>query len=127
MRITLLSAGILLCLLAAGCRGKTGMETTVALIEKLGGKVQTDDRRPDKPIATVDLRDTPVTDQQLPALKELPDLKILVLDGTKISDAGIDALTECKGLERVFLRNTRVTPAGIERLKKAFPGADIAN
>jgi hypothetical protein len=127
MKMTHLAAWIIGSLLIAGCRGKTGPEATLELIQKLGGSYKTDDRLADKPVVTVDLRDTPVADNQLEALRELPQLKILVLDGTKISDAGIDALTDCKGLERVFLRMTRVTPAGIERLKKAFPNADISN
>ena len=56
----------------------------------------------DEPVVKVDLRDTAIADNQLTTLKELPQLKILVLDGTKVSDAGIEALTECNGLERVL-------------------------
>jgi hypothetical protein len=125
MKTTCLAGWILVCLLIAGCRGKSGREATLELIQKLGGSYKTDDRLPDKPVATVDLRDTAVADDQLATLKELPQLKILVLDGTKVSDAGIESLKECSELQRVFLRMTRVSPAGIDGLRKALPKAEI--
>ena len=114
-------------LVAGGCRGKSGAEAALELITKLGGSFKTDDRFPDKPVVTVDLRDTAIADDQLQCLKELPQLKVLVLDGTKVSDSGIESLKECSQLQRLFLRMTRVTPAGIEDLRRAFPKAEIAN
>src|ERR1700688_2892642 len=125
MKTTHFTAWFIGCLLIAGCRGKTGPEATLELIQKLGGSYKTDDRLPDKPVVTVDLRDTAVADNQLSSLRELPKLQILVLDGTKVSDAGIEALKECGELQRVFLRMTRVSPAGVEGLRKALPKAEI--
>ena len=127
MKISHLAGWCLVCLLLAGCRGKTGQEATLALIHKLGGSYKTDDRLDEHPVVTVDLRDTAIADNQLAGLKELPQLQILVLDGTKVSDVGIETLKECSQLERVFLRGTRVTPAGVEALRKALPKAEIAN
>ncbi len=72
MRISRFAGWCLVCLLLAGCRGKTGQEATLELIHKLGGSYKTDDRLDDNPVVTVDLRDTAVADNQLAALKELP-------------------------------------------------------
>jgi hypothetical protein len=112
-------------LLMAGCRGKGPVEGAVDMVKQLGGKVEIDANLPNKPVVTVDLRDTAVTDADLERLQALPHLQILALDGTGISDAGLESLKQCSRLERLFLRNTRATPEGIKDLQKTLPKADI--
>ena len=58
-------------------------------IEKLGGSVRLDEKRPGKPVVRVDLNDTEVTDAGLVHLKELANLEQLFLGGRNITDAGL--------------------------------------
>ena len=67
----------------------------IAAIKKLGGRVKVDDEKPGKPVISVDLRRTKVTDAGLVHLKGLTELRGLFLYYTNVTDAG---LVHLKGL-----------------------------
>jgi hypothetical protein len=112
-------------LFLAGCKGEH--KDPIQVIQKLGGKFDTKDNDPKKPVVMVDLRNTAVVDEQLQCLKELPELQILILDSTAITDAGLESIKSCTQLQRIFLRNTRITAAAVDDLRKTFPKAEIKN
>ena len=60
----------------------------IAAIKKPGGKVKFDETKPGKPVISVDLHNTQVTDAGLVDLKGLTKLQTLFLNSTKVSDAG---------------------------------------
>src|SRR5208282_545060 len=93
-KATFLVVVLLAGLPAAGCHRTGRSEAAVEVIQKLGGKMQTDDALPDKPVVMVDLRNTAVSDDQLKCLKQLPELRVLVLDGTEVGDGGLEALKQ---------------------------------
>ena len=47
-------------------RATTSKDRVIAEVERLGGKVDLDEMRPDKPIVKIDLHSTQVTDADLP-------------------------------------------------------------
>lgn len=73
----------------------------VAFVEKLGGKVERDDKVKGKPVRGVDLADCDnVTDaglKQLTTLKQLQSLDLRRCD--KVTDAGLKELVTCKRLQ----------------------------
>ena len=88
-----------LCLCSAG-RADDAEDKAVAFVEKLGGKVTRDEKAPGKPVITVSLNDTKVTDAGLKELATLKNLTTLDLGFTKVTDAGVkelqDALPKCR-------------------------------
>ena len=72
-----------------------------ATVEKLGGKVERDDKDPAHPVMSVDL------------------------NGTKVTDAGLKELAGLKNLHHLDLRETSVTHAGVAELQKALPKLQI--
>jgi cytochrome c peroxidase len=95
----------------------TEREQIIAKIEKLGGKVEVDDKSPGKPVITVNLHGTKVTDDDLKHFKALPQLQKLNLGWTQIGDAGLEHLKDLTKLQRLVLDNTKVTDAGVKHLK----------
>lgn len=90
----------------------------VAESKKLGGKVNEDEKRPGRPVYSVKLRGTHVTDAELEHIKGLPQLQSLDLWGTQVTDAGLEEqLKGLKQLRRLGLAFAKVTDAGLERLK----------
>ena len=93
----------------------------VAEIEKLFGRVEIDEKRPDKPVITVHLGGTclsNVVDDDLVHLKALPRLQSLELYKTSVTGAGFvhfRGLTELKTLDLSFSR--MVDNEGLENLK----------
>src|SRR5438045_1127419 len=83
-----------LCLLliaqAVGCGGPQGNAAeadSVAAVIKLGGKVEFDDKTPERPVVKVYLHDTAVGDADLACLEKLTKLQNLFLGRTQISDS----------------------------------------
>jgi len=72
-------------------------EKAVKAIEALGGRVERDETLPGRPVVSVDLDGTKVTDSDLKVLRELKDLQTLDLSRTQITDAGLKELKELKG------------------------------
>jgi hypothetical protein len=92
-------------------------ETAVAAIQKLGGKVERDDKDPEKPVVVVNLGITEVKDAELEHLKGLSKLRRLTLNDTPITDAGLDHIKDLASLQKLYLVDTKITDAGLERLK----------
>ena len=89
---------------------------SVDKIEKLGGAFRADPKKPNKPVIEVDLRDTRVTDADLQLLKDLPDLRVLILggtQGTKVTDKGLEHLKGSVNLHRLHLYGTPITAEGL--------------
>ncbi|HKB37026.1 MAG TPA: hypothetical protein VKD72_11265, partial [Gemmataceae bacterium] len=136
-------AGVLLGLLVlavAGCSGKPEPEkneqpgvkdeqSAVKAIEKLGGTVRVDAKRPGKPVVDVDLSGTTVAGAELKELKELKSLQGLRLGDTKVTDAGLKELKELKRLQELDLSITKVTDAGLKELKeiKSLQALDLSD
>src|SRR5438552_1847248 len=93
--------GVLLGLLVLVVAARADEATAVKMIEKLGGIVTVDAKRPGEPVVSVDLSYTKVTDAELKELKELKSLEMLDLTDTPISDAGAKDLKELKSLQRL--------------------------
>ncbi len=107
---------------------------SVAAIIKLGGKVRYDFEMRKPPgwfswmrrlhddeylgnAASVSFRETQVTDAGLVHLRDLPNLRWLLLDSTQITDAGLVHLRGLTKLEWLELRNTQISDAGLHNLK----------
>ena len=67
------------------------------------------------------IRRVTITDSGLAHLKELRNLKVLLLRGNDIPDAGVEQLKSLPKLEQLELQNTNVTEAGVKALKDALP------
>jgi internalin A len=96
---------------------QSNREKAVALVKKLGGSVEVDEKAKDPPIVAVHLSDTKVNDADLETLKPLTQLHRLYLQNTTITDAGLEHLKELSELHTLSLNHTKVTDAGLENLK----------
>ena len=94
-----------------------GRDAAIAAIEKLGGEVGYDEESPDRPIATVRLAGTKVTEAHLVHMKGLTSLKHLELRDTQVADAGLVHLKGLTDLQLLLLSNTQITDAGLEHLR----------
>lgn len=113
----------------------------VAAIELLHGSVRYDDSLSDSSIrgwfarwlgrdaiANIDavyLGGTEASDADLTCLKQLAQLRTLVLTSTPIRDAGLVHLRNLTHLHTLDLRFTSVTNAGVADLRRALPNAKI--
>src|SRR5215475_10522525 len=113
-----MGAAVLLGLLVLALTDRADEAAAVKMIEKLGGTVTRDDKRPGKPVVVVDLRGTKITDAGLKELKELKNLQEVVLFRTAITDAGLKELKELKSLQWLHLGFTKITDAGLKKLKE---------
>ena len=83
-----------------------------------GGKVQRDDRLPDRPVTAVDFTESRrVGDKNLYVLKTLKNLTTLTLRGTNIKDAGLKEIREIKSLTTLYLGFPQITDAGLKELR----------
>ena len=116
---------VLAALVACGVMGsktlaqdpKVEPEKVIAAIQAVGGKVERDEKRPDKPVIVVNFATTQATDAALANLKGLETLQKLTLNGTPVTDAGLEHLKGLTGLQKLYLVDTKVTDAGLEHLK----------
>jgi Leucine Rich Repeat (LRR) protein len=94
----------------------------VAEVTSLGGRVEFDETRADRPIIKIDLHGTQITDSNLAFLnharKELPDLRYLDLRLTHIGDAGVFHLRNLTSLTTLNLFRTDLGDAGLASLRK---------
>ena len=100
-------------------------EQAIAAIEKLGGKVNFDEKSLNRPVVSVDLNRTKVTDEELLHLKALTKLEYLNLDGTKVTDSGLVHLKGLTNLQTLNLDFTKVTDEGVKKLQTALPNCRI--
>lgn len=70
-------------------------------------------------------RDVPTSPEAILLLRDLPQLKGLVLSGMLNDDSLIPALTQLWFLEDIVLNKTYVTPEGRDELKRALPKCTI--
>jgi Leucine-rich repeat (LRR) protein len=92
-------------------------EKAVAEITKIGGRVGVDEKMPGKPVISLSLRDTKVTDAGLEILKALPNLQSLDLTNTKITEYGLKNLKELTKIHTLDLSVTEVNDAGLEHVE----------
>jgi hypothetical protein len=118
-------------------------QRAVAEIEKVGGEVRRDEKKPGKPIVAVSfalgsntnkgleqLKAFPrleevylvlcgdVTDRCVEHLRGLKGLRTLALFGcSRVTDKGVEHLRELKGLRTLDLSHTQVTDAGLKHLE----------
>jgi hypothetical protein len=141
-------SGLLLLVGNSICRG--GEKEAIESIEKLGGKVERDNRKAGKPVIKVDfasceklknddlkvlkgfpqlewlsLNNTAITDAGLAHVKDLKKLKTLGLADTRITDKGLDYLKGLKNLDALNLNGTKVSQQGVARIQKSMPKAII--
>ena len=64
-------------------------EKAIAAIEKLGGRIERDDKKPGNPVRSVSFWGTQLTDAGLKELQPFKELTSLNLYETKITDAGL--------------------------------------
>ncbi len=93
------------------------VEAALSSIQKLGGKVERDDKGEGKPVIVVNLGLTEVKDADLEHLEGLATVKKLTLNDTPITDAALDHVKDLTALEKLYLVDTKVTDAGLARLK----------
>jgi hypothetical protein len=107
-------------LLAVTARGQDAAATdkAVAEIQQAGGKVERDDKAPEKPVTAVNFATQPIADAALESLKGMDKLQKLTLNNTKITDAGLENLRGLTGLQKLYLVDTSVTDAGLAHVKE---------
>jgi internalin A len=97
--------------------GKVKQERAIAEIKKLGGEVEVDIDRPDRPVVAVNLKHTKVIDASLQLLKELTRLEKLCLKDTHVTDDGVIYIKGLTNIEVLELGRTKVTDKALEHLK----------
>ena len=91
-------------------------DNSIEFVEKLGGEVNPDSKRPGKPVIEVELASSRVTDAGLKELAGLKNLTTIELDFTLVTDAGLKELAGLKSLTTLELGYTKVTDAGLKEL-----------
>jgi Mn2+/Fe2+ NRAMP family transporter len=104
------------------------VETTDASLitdlELLGAQIE---RNNDGKVVSLDLTGRTVADEQLKALKRLPQLRRLDLSDTDVTDIGLYHLKSIDSLETLSLQRTQVTRSGVETLRWSLPRCDIVH
>ena len=129
--------------------GVSNAASAVAALKKLGARIKQDDQGN---VVELNLSRSKITDSWLMHLKELTNLKSLVIGGIgsqitdaglvnlkgmtkveelllfcpKVTDAGLVHLTGLTNLQELSLGSTKVTDAGVADLKKALPNCKIS-
>jgi hypothetical protein len=102
---------------ALTARGENEKEDkAVAAIEKLGGKVERDNKKAGAPVISVDLTSKDVKDADLDCLQDLGELKSLKLDNTRITDDGLKRVKGLKNLRSLTLSFTAISDEGLKHL-----------
>ena len=68
-----------------------------------------------------------IDDDLLKAIRVLPNLEHLEIQGTNVSGDGLAYLTPMKQLRYLDLTDTKVTPSGIQHLKTQRPNLSIVH
>src|SRR5260370_30839052 len=84
-------------------------QQVIAEIKRLRGQVKRDASAPDKPVISVDLHGTHISDAGLEHLRSLTKLQTLNLYHTKVTDAGLAHLESLTGLTPLDLQPTFTT------------------
>ena len=94
--------------------GSPEQRQAMTTIERLGGVVERDLRRPHAPVVSVNLAETKVADEDLFFLGALPSLQAVYLMETKITSAGLMHLKGLSNLRTLNLGLTGVNSAGLK-------------
>jgi Leucine Rich repeat len=86
------------------------------MLEEFGERIRRDEELPGKPVVSVDLSSTKVTDADLKDLTPLTQLQWLDLGETQVTDEGLEHLAALNQLRELNLNDTRVTDEGLEHL-----------
>src|SRR6185295_10069835 len=87
---SLLAAAVLLfCCSSTINASDLARDKVVAEVQRLGGVIEFDETKKDRPIVKVDLHGTKVTDADLIMLKNLKELRVLDLRLTHVGDTGV--------------------------------------
>ena len=125
-RIVPVALAVLVLCLGSSARAADAEDKAVAFVEKLGGEVTRDEKAPGKPVVTVTLAFTDVTDVGVKELAALKNLTTLSLRLTQVTDAGVKELAALKNLTTLHLFGTKVTDTGVKELQKALPKCTIS-
>jgi len=116
-----LAALLLLTLALAGYAAPDPSDRISAEVARLGGKIEFDENRADRPIVKIDLHSTQVTDSDLSFLnnerKALKQLSYLDLRLTHIGDAGVHHLRKLTSLQTLNLFRTNLSDRGLKDLR----------
>ncbi len=107
-----------LALILATSPARAEDEAAITALQKAGGKIERDDKAPDKPVRSVNLGVTAADDSALGSLKGFSKIEKITLNNTKITDAGLDNLKGLGTLKKLYLVDTKITDAGVEKLKE---------
>ena len=109
---------LVLCLLSLPMtvRGDEAEDRSAKWVEKMGGRIERDNKAQGKPIVKVHLGRRAVTDGDLKELAGLKELRWLDLTKTQVTDAGLKELIGLKQLTMLMLTDTRVSDAGLKEL-----------
>ncbi|MDB5351694.1 MAG: hypothetical protein JWN86_2941 [Planctomycetota bacterium] len=113
----LLSVALLLGL-ASPSASRAEDDAAIASLQKAGGKIERDDKAPDKPVTVVNLGVTQADDAAIAPVKGFGKIQKLTLNGTKITDAGLDNVKGLGSLRKLYLVDTKIGDAGVEKLKE---------
>ena len=95
---------------------------TLNQLEQLGGRLLTDKGGQ---VFAAYFNNTPIRDEDLALLEEVPGLTQLMLTGTAVSDAGLAHLHGLNKLRTVDLTETQVSAVGVASLRSALPRTTI--
>jgi hypothetical protein len=73
----------------------------------------------------LDLRNMPIGDKELGALKNLAEFDVIDLEGATVTDHGLPVLYDYRNLQFIILRDTQATDSGVRQLQQAIPSAWI--
>jgi hypothetical protein len=91
-------------------------DKSIADINKLGGTIERDDKKPGAPVIAVDFSKKEVKDADLKCLQNLGELRSLKLDNSRITDDGLKFVKELKNLRRLTLSFTAISDEGLKHL-----------
>ena len=74
----------------------------------------------------VDFRNCGVSDDGLAHLADLPNVKMIWLNGKEFTDAGLKHLCKMKGLEKLNLTGTNISEYGVAKLRDSLPNCEIS-
>jgi hypothetical protein len=112
---------VLLLLILAVAGYSAPSDRITAEVARLGGKIEFDETRADRPITKIDLHSTQVTDADLSFLNDernaLKELRYLDLRLTHIGDTGVHHLRKLTSLQTLNLFRTNLGDIGLADLK----------
>src|SRR5262245_20005031 len=88
-----------------------------AAIQKMGGRVVRDSKKPGMPVVRVTLTGPKANDAAMKEVKNFPQLTYLHLGNARVTDEGLKEIKSLSELTTLNLNVTPVTDAGMKELK----------